>query len=77
MQNKEMTKEQKAVEFVENFIKYGFRIDTMPTRMFFTPATDQRTPLEAQNDEYMWWHEYVSGAERRLREAARNIVDGK
>jgi len=24
-----MTKEQKAVEFVENFIRYGFRIDTV------------------------------------------------
>ena len=67
-----MTKEEKAIAFVEDFIKYGFRIDTTPTRIIL-----QGEHGEGQHQEYTWWHEYVSGAEKRLREVARQVlIDG-
>ena len=69
-----MTKEEKAVAFVEDFIKYGFRIDTMPTRMLMGAGKDQQI-AEAQHNEYMWWHEYVSGAEKRLLAEARKVLE--
>jgi len=72
-----MTKEEKAVAFVEDFIKYGFRIDTMPTRMMFKQSgnPDVQMIADAQHQEYMWWHEYVSGAEKRLLAEARKVLE--
>lgn len=66
-----MTKEEKAIEFVENFIKYGFRIDTMPTRMWLGNVHD----MSVQGNEYEWWCEYVSSAERRLMSEARKVLE--
>ena len=66
-----MTKEEKAVQFVEDFIKYGFRIDIMPTRIFHGNVHD----MGVQHDEYAWWSDYVSGAEKRLREAAKAVLE--
>lgn len=41
------TKEQLCVEFVEEFVKFGFRIDTNPTRKF---RNDTPEALAAQAD---------------------------
>lgn len=66
------TKEQLCVEFVEEFVKFGFRIDTNPTRMFRNDAPET---LAAQADEYAWWNQYVQGAEDRLRFFAKKALE--
>ena len=68
-----MTKEELCVKFVEDFAKFGFRIDTNPTRMF---RNDTPEILGAQADEYAWWSEYVRGAEDRLRFYAKQAIAG-
>ncbi len=71
-QQKEIERLKKCEAFVQDFIKYGFRIDTMPTRMLI--GANNPEGMKAQHDEYMWWHEYVSGAEKRLCEAAKEAL---
>lgn len=65
------TKEQAALKFVEDVAKYGFRIDTNPTRILVVSSEDAQA---AQSQEYQWWVGYVSGAEARLIEAAKRIL---
>lgn len=60
-----MTKEEKAVKFVEDFIKYGFRIDVNPTIII----VDSSKPFDAHN----WWSDYVSNAEKRLIDEAKEV----
>jgi len=69
---KEVERLKKSEAFVKEFVQYGFRIDTMPTRMFLGRGSQEA--VEAQSAEYQWWHEYVSGAEKRLRDAAREAL---
>jgi hypothetical protein len=65
------SKEEKAVEFVENFIKHGFRIDKTPTRKW-SANIDERS---GQAEEYQWWSHYVGGAEKMLKAEARAILE--
>lgn len=71
---KENARLKKCEEFVKDFIKYGFRIDTMPTRMLI--GTNNPEGMKAQQEEYMWWHGYVDGAEHRMIEHAKDILNG-
>ena len=72
---KEVERLKKHEQWVKDFVQYGFRIDTHPTRMFMI----HRTPevMQAQTQEYQWWVDYVTGAERRLLESARNVLKGE
>ncbi len=69
---KEVARLKKCEQFVQDFVKLGFRIDTMPTRMFMTKTSPEA--MQAQSDEYMWWNAYVSGAEKRLMDCARRAL---
>lgn len=71
---KEVARLKKCEQFVQDFVKYGFRIDTMPTRMYI--GRGDVAVQEAQQAEYQWWHEYVSGAEKRLLNSAREVLRG-
>ena len=71
---KEVERLKKHEQWVKDFVQYGFRIDTNPTRMFLTGQTPE--VIQAQSSEYMWWNQYVTQAERRLRDSARSVVDG-
>ena len=66
------TKEQLCVEFVEEFVKLGFRIDTNPTRMINRSTADG---FAAQSEEYAWWSKYVRDAEDRLRVYAKKALE--
>lgn len=67
------TKEQLCVEFVEEFVKHGFRIDTYPTRPFNLLTSDT---FGAQMKEYAWWSDYVRSAESRLLAMAKQALSG-
>lgn len=71
---KENARLKKCEQFVKDFIQYGFRIDTMPTRMLI--GTNDPKGMKAQQEEYMWWHEYVKGAEGRLIQSAQEVLSG-
>ena len=66
------TKEQLCVEFVEEFVKFGFRIDTNPARMINRSTADG---FAAQSEEYAWWSNYVRDAEDRLRFFAKKALE--
>lgn len=66
----EVARLKRCEEFVKDFAKYGFRIDTMPTRAWYSDP-DKR---EGQLSEYEWWQDYVGGAEERLVDVARNVL---
>ena len=46
----------------------------MPTRMLI--SANNPDGMKAQQEEYLWWHEYVKGAEGRLIQSAQEVLGG-
>lgn len=62
----------KTAQFVQDLIKYGFRIDLQPTRAW---TAGNREQFAAHAEEYAWWSQYVGEAEERVRAAAKQVLE--
>lgn len=70
--HEEVARLKKCEEFVEEFVKYGFRLDVMPTRAW---PSDNSVVVYAMAEEYDWWSKYITGAEKRMQAVARKALE--